>query len=169
MKMKTIGVVIATYNGEKFLNEQVDSILNQTINIDQIVVVDDCSKDNTSSIIDSYSDQYPDQFFVYKNEENLGPMQTFFRGIEKCRTDYIALSDQDDIWKPKKLEKLFDELTNNPDAQLCFHDLEIIGPVGNLRAQSWWRVSPQHEQLPVTGVKARDQLLNYSNPVPGCK
>ena len=166
--MKTIGIVLATYNGEKFLAEQIDSILNQTINIAQIVVVDDCSDDNTLKIVTSYHDQYPELFSIYKNEENLGPMQTFLRGIEECNTDYIALSDQDDIWKPKKLEMLFHELTRNPEAKMCFHDLEIIGPEGNLRADSYWRVSPPHVQFPVIGAEARNQLINFSNPVHGC-
>ena len=166
--MKTIGVVLATYNGEKFLAEQIDSILNQTVNIAQFVVVDDCSKDNTLNIVAGYHAQYPELFSIYKNEENLGPMQTFFRGIEKCRTDYIALSDQDDVWKPEKLEKLFHELTRNPEAKMCFHDLEIIGPKGNLRAESYWGVSPPHVQFPVIGAEARNQLINFSNPVHGC-
>lgn len=166
--MKTIGIVLATYNGEKFLTEQIDSILNQTVNIAQIVVVDDCSKDKTLKIVDGYHDQYPELFSIYMNEENLGPMQTFLRGIEKCNTDYIALSDQDDVWKPEKLEKVFHELTSNPEAKMCFHDLEIIGPEGNLRAKSHWRVSPPHVQYPVIGAEARNQLINFSNPVHGC-
>ncbi len=166
--MKTIGIVLATYNGEKFLAEQIDSILNQTIDIAQIVVVDDCSEDNTLKIIDSYHDQYPELFSIYMNEDNLGPMQTFLRGIEKCSTDYIALSDQDDVWKPEKLEKLFHELTSNHEAKMCFHDLEIIGPEGNLRAESYWGVSPPHVQFPVVGAEARYQVINFSNPVHGC-
>lgn len=166
--MKSVGVVIATYNGEKYLEEQLDSILGQSHGIQQIVVVDDSSSDDTRDIIKSYQKKYPDLFKVFKNDFNKGPSETFGKGISKCGTDYIALSDQDDIWAHNKIEKLFRALNKNKHAKMCFHDLEIINPKGKLRANSYWRVAPPTLPLPVVGQKARERVLSFSNPVPGC-
>lgn len=119
-------------------------------------------------ILLGYSRKHPGLFQVAENKKNLGPMPTFGKGIELCDTDYIALSDQDDVWKPAKIGTLLKALQDNETARLCFHDLEIIGPTGLLRAKSFWQAAPAHEPLPVVGGQARKRLANFSNPVPGC-
>jgi glycosyltransferase involved in cell wall biosynthesis len=119
--LKTIGTVIATYNGEKYLEEQLDSIVNQSLKLDKIIVVDDCSIDGTISIIAKYKEKYPEMIIFEQNERNLGHKRTFERGISMCKTDYIALSDQDDIWEPHKIERCYCALEQNKDAKLCFH------------------------------------------------
>jgi glycosyltransferase involved in cell wall biosynthesis len=166
--LKTVGVVIATYNGEKFLNEQIQSILNQFKKPEKIVVVDDCSMDTTKDIIKYYMKNFPELFIFIENEKNLGSKKTFEIGIAACDTDYIVLSDQDDIWTPEKISKLFYLLERNENAKLCFHDLAMIDSQGTGLGRNFWEAAPAHEPLPVTGLAARERLVALSNPVPGC-
>jgi len=166
--MKTVGTVMATYNGERFLDEQLNSIINQTHRPQQIVIVDDRSQDGTKEIIEKYMNKFPRLFIFVENMKNMGLKKTFARGLSLCDTDYIALCDQDDIWKSEKIEKLFKALRENWGAKLCFHDLEIINQYGETRANSFWEKAPPDEPLPVVGRSARKRLTHFSNPVPGC-
>lgn len=99
-----ISVAMATYNGEKFLREQLDSILNQTYKDIELIVCDDCSTDSTWSILQEYQ-QKDKRIRCYKNEKNLGFKKNFGKAISLCNGEFIALSDQDDIWIPEKLEE----------------------------------------------------------------
>lgn len=102
--MKTVSVVMATYNGEKYLREQLDSIINQTYPIHEIIIQDDCSIDGTIAIIEEYAREYSNiMFFV--NDNNLGINQNFKTAVMRATGDFIALSDQDDIWFPDKIEE----------------------------------------------------------------
>lgn len=166
--MKTVGVVIATYNGEKFLNEQLQSILSQKKRPETIIIVDDCSTDGTKKIIIEKTKMFPELFFFIENEQNLGATKTFEIGISACKNDYIALCDQDDIWMPDKISVLFDLIERNENAKLCFHDLALIDEQGNRIGKNFWEAAPVNEPLPVTGNAARQRLADLSNPVPGC-
>jgi glycosyltransferase involved in cell wall biosynthesis len=164
--LKTIGTVIATYNGAKYLEEQIDSIFNQSLKPHKIIVVDDCSTDGTPGIIGKYRETYPGIIVFEQNERNLGYVRTFERAISICQTDYIAISDQDDIWKPDKVEKCFFTLEQNQDAKLCFHDLEFIDGSGNPLDKNFWESALI--PLPASGATARKRLANLVNGVPGC-
>ncbi len=166
--METIGVVIATHNGERYFKEQMDSILGQTRKPDRIVVVDDGSTDGTRRLIGDYKGLFPDLFVVRENETNLGSKRTFEVGISLCDTDYIALSDQDDIWEADKIATSRRLLEGHLGALLCFHDLKLIDDRGIPVGVNFWNAAPVHEPLPVTGAAARERLTNLSNPVPGC-
>lgn len=96
---------MATYNGCSFLPEQLDSIITQTSPPYELIIVDDCSSDETRSIIKKYQDKHP-FIHLHKNETNTGVTRAFEKAISLCTGDYIALSDQDDIWEPDKLEIL---------------------------------------------------------------
>lgn len=96
-----ISIAMTTYNGEKYLREQLDSILNQTYKDFELIICDDCSKDSTVQIIKSYIDP---RIKLFINEKNLGFKKNFEKAIKLCTGEYIALSDQDDIWKNNKLE-----------------------------------------------------------------
>lgn len=100
----TIAVVMCTYNGERFLREQMDSILAQTYPIAEIIVQDDGSTDNTVNILREYAERVP-QMQVYVNEKNLGFNRNFHTACLRATADYIAISDQDDVWMPNKLER----------------------------------------------------------------
>lgn len=114
--MKKVSVVMCTYNGEQFLKEQLDSIINQTYPIYEIVVQDDCSTDNTPLIIEEYSKRIPSIIF-YRNETQKGVNKNFYSAISKAAGEYIAISDQDDIWDIHKIEKQMACIEGN---LLCF-------------------------------------------------
>ena len=109
-----ISVVMATYNGEKYIRQQLDSILNQTLKADEILICDDVSCDSTFEILKEY-EYANDNIVVYQNEKNLGYAQNFWNLIHKALGTYIVFSDQDDIWRPDKLEKIENVLDNNKD------------------------------------------------------
>ena len=100
-----VSVVMATYNGERFLSKQLDSILQQTYPIHEIIIVDDCSTDNTFSILTEYAANYP-IINVIRNESNLGFILNFEKGMVMATGDLIASSDHDDIWYPEKISVL---------------------------------------------------------------
>lgn len=104
-------VVMATYNGNQFIIKQLESIKNQTQTIDKVIIVDDCSKDNSYELIENFIQQYNlNSWKLLKNESNLGHYRTFLKGLREIGTlnkdDFVFLSDQDDIWHSNKIEEL---------------------------------------------------------------
>ena len=107
--MAKIGIVLATYNGEKYLTQMLDSLLAQTRPADFIVAVDDGSKDSTPEILKSYQDRLPLQISV--SPQNMGHRSAFSKSLELARPqlgddDLIALADQDDVWQEGKVETM---------------------------------------------------------------
>ena len=95
---------MCTYNGEKYIREQIDSIVSQSYPIYEFIIQDDCSTDNTLNIIQEYAKKYS-YIKVYQNPCNIGFNQNFKQVILKAKGDFIAISDQDDIWYKEKLKK----------------------------------------------------------------
>jgi glycosyltransferase involved in cell wall biosynthesis len=133
--MKT-SVALCTYNGEKFLPEQLDSIAKQTLLPDELVVCDDRSKDGTLKILEEFGESAPFPVHIHQNEINLGSTRNFEKAISLCQGDIIALCDQDDVWKPHKLERLAEVLQAHPEAGYVFSDAELVDenlrPLGRL-------------------------------------
>lgn len=123
-----ISVALCTYNGAKFIAQQLDSILAQSHKNLEIVIVDDSSTDNTYEILDNYSKKYP-QIKIYFNDKNLGFNTNFQKAINLCTGNFIAISDQDDIWLPNKLEIL---LANIADNYLVFSNSSFIDESGQI-------------------------------------
>lgn len=98
----SISVAMATYNGEKYIKEQLDSILKQLEENDEVIISDDDSKDNTRKIIEEYKDNRIKLIDGPKN----GVKQNFANAIKNCNGKYIFLSDQDDIWIDDKVQKV---------------------------------------------------------------
>lgn len=113
--MEKISIAIATYNGEKYLSELLDSILAQTVLPDEIIVSDDCSKDNTIRILKDYSKKLPIR--VFSNEINLGVNKNFENAVKKCSGDYILICDQDDVWLTNNIEEKIRILKKLPKNQ----------------------------------------------------
>ena len=127
-KLKLVSIAMATYNGERYLHEQLESIYNQTYTNIEVVVCDDCSTDSTIDILEEYKNKKGLQYF--QNNTNLGFVKNFEKAISLCKGEYIALADQDDIWNPNKLEQLLviigDNLLIHSDCKLINDDSEVI-------------------------------------------
>lgn len=126
-----ISVALCTYNGEKFIEQQLDSILNQTIAVDEIIICDDCSKDNTISIVNKYIEKKPSLFKIFINETNLKSNANFEKAIQLATGDYIFLSDQDDVWRNDKVEKILRVFNNNKEAEGVFSNADFIDENNN--------------------------------------
>ena len=130
---------MCTYNGEQFLKEQIDSILQQTYPPDEIIICDDCSKDHTVQIAKSVLAKWNGKWQVVENENNLGFRKNFENAIQLCHGDIIFLSDQDDVWMPEKIEKMMQVFQKNENAVLVFHDAELVDENLKQLAPSFWR------------------------------
>ena len=111
-----ISVAMTTYNGEKYIKQQIESILSQTVAIDELIICDDISKDHTAEIIREIGDE---RIRLYVNESNLGFIANFHKAIGLTSGDYIFLSDQDDIWEPNKVEKILETMKKTNATALC--------------------------------------------------
>lgn len=103
--MDTISVVMTTYNGEKYIEEQLKSILRQTIKPDEVIICDDVSSDNTVLVINNIIESSSINIVLYINQKNLGFIKNFRQAIMKASGNYIFLCDQDDLWEEDKIEK----------------------------------------------------------------
>lgn len=104
MQSKTVSVVMATYNGERYIREQLNSIIAQTYPIHELIIQDDCSKDSTVGICREYEAKYP-FVHLYINNQNLGFNDNFRTAVMHTTGDYVAISDDDDVWFPEKIAK----------------------------------------------------------------
>lgn len=116
MTSPTVAVVMCTYNGEKYLRQQLDSILAQTYPIQELIVQDDCSTDATLPILQEYEAKVP-FMQVIENTHNLGFNLNFKTTCMRATADLIAISDQDDVWMPEKIQKQVQAIG---DYNLCF-------------------------------------------------
>jgi glycosyltransferase involved in cell wall biosynthesis len=112
-KLQAVSIALCTFNGERFLKEQLESILNQDYgNIDEIICVDDNSKDTTWEILKDYAAKYH-IFKIYQNLSNLGFVKNYEKAITLTSNPLIAISDQDDIWYSNKISSLVNSIGNN--------------------------------------------------------
>lgn len=121
-----ISIAMATYNGERFIHEQLDSFARQSRLPDELVVSDDGSSDRTLDIVESFARSAPFSVRIYQNKINLGYALNFDRAIQECTGDMIFLSDQDDYWFPEKLARIEKEFAAYPQAMLIMSDAELV-------------------------------------------
>lgn len=130
----SVSVAMATYNGDRYLEEQLDSILSQTLKPVEIIVCDDRSTDNTRAILEKYQRNGHIKFFA--NVEQLGFIANFKKAVSLCSPlNYIALSDQDDVWLPSKLKLATEYLNKINDVQhpaMVYSDLILVDENMNL-------------------------------------
>ena len=122
--MEQIDILMATYNGEKYLKEQIESILQQTYTNFKLIISDDCSKDNTRKILEQYA-QKDSRIEIHFQQQNLGYVKNFEFLLTKVENEIYMLSDQDDVWLPTKVEKTYNKM-KEADADLVFTDLEVV-------------------------------------------
>lgn len=104
MTNPTVTVVMATYNGARFLRQQIESILAQTYPVAELVIQDDGSDDDTIDIAREYAERHPN-IRIFYNEKNMGFNRNFISALKRSASTYTAIADQDDIWFPEKLER----------------------------------------------------------------
>src|SRR5688572_4846600 len=126
---------MCTYNGARFVREQLDSIAAQTRLPDELIICDDASQDSTVEIIRAFSAHAPFPVRLVINEQTLGSTSNFEKATGLCSGEIIAFADQDDVWKPEKLHLLEVEFAKRPDVGLVFSDAEIVDeklhPIGH--------------------------------------
>ena len=122
-----ISVVMTTYNGIKYIEEQLDSIKNQIMSPTEVIIMDDASTDGTTEFVREYiSRNRLDSWFLYVNKINIGWKANFKNGIEKSKGDIIFLSDQDDIWHSDKIYKMSSVLERDNNIELLVSDYNVI-------------------------------------------
>lgn len=151
MQSKRIEILMAAYNGTPYIREQIDSILGQTDTNWHLTISDDGSTDGTDAIIDEYARQYPGRVQrVYSGRRFGGAKGHFFWLTEQCDADYIAYCDDDDTWRPDKLEKLqkamrdAEERLGNDKPLLVFSDQTVTDDKLNKLAPSLMRYQKQY-------------------------
>tara|TARA_B110000879_G_C11164090_1_gene510382 strand:+ start:1171 stop:2256 length:1086 start_codon:yes stop_codon:yes gene_type:complete len=132
-----ISVVMTTYNGDKFLIEQLDSLLAQIYPRIEIIICDDNSTDATLSILKSYEERVDSGITVYCNEENIGYVKNFQKSISHCNGDYLVFCDQDDIWEPDKVAEQYRAL-DEAKALAVYSDAFLVDANGRDLNMSLW-------------------------------
>ena len=127
MKKNKVSVAITTYNSAKFITEQIESICNQTIIPDEIIISDDCSNDDTLKIINYLKNKFNNVYFkIIINNKNIGFIKNFELALNNCTGDIIFLSDHDDVWLNNKIERIIDIFNANNNILLIIHDAKLV-------------------------------------------
>lgn len=123
--MKKTSLVLATYNGIKYIGDLLDSIRNQTRRLDEVIVADDVSTDGTFEYVLKYAREYSlDHWIIYQNSHNLGWMNNFRHAFQKVSGDLIFLCDQDDIWMEEKVDDLSEIMETHENIQVIASNYE---------------------------------------------
>lgn len=164
-----ISILLASYNGEKYISEQIESILKQTETDWTLTIRDDCSRDGTPAILVDYAARYPDKIHLLKAEvPSGGAKYNFFALMRAVKDDYVMLCDQDDVWLPDKVEKTLHKMQGmesrfGKNTPLLVHtDLVVVdGALQTLSPSlcAFQRISPERDSL---------RNLLVQNVVTGC-
>ncbi len=123
-----ISIIMAAYNAGNTVGFAVESVLNQTYKNFELIIVNDCSKDNTESIVQSYTAK-DNRVKLISNEKNLGVSLTRLEALKNCSGEWVAILDSDDAWMPEKLEKQI-ELQRSKNAEVIFTGVKYISSEG---------------------------------------
>ncbi|MDD3048708.1 MAG: glycosyltransferase family 2 protein [Bacilli bacterium] len=156
-----IDILMATYNGEKYLKEQIDSILNQTYSKFTLHISDDKSTDKTVHILKEYANK-DKRIKLYFQKQNIGYIKNFEYLISKSKADYIMLSDQDDVWLDNKVEVCLEKIKNDK-LNLLISNLIIVDENLNVKHDSYFKLS----QVKLDNNLELGNYL-YANPAVGC-
>ncbi|QKF72664.1 glycosyltransferase, family 2 [Aliarcobacter faecis] len=169
-----VSIAMCSYNGERFIQEQIDSILSQSYTNFELIIVDDGSNDNTIKILEDYVKK-DNRVKFFQNDKNLGFVKNFEKAISLCNGDYIALADQDDIWKKDKIEVF---IKNIGDNLLIYSDAilidqyskeigkELIRPNGNLVEGKCNKAFIFYNCVSGNTLMFKKELIKYILPIP---
>ena len=165
--MQTLSIALCTYNGSKFLREQLQSLANQTLLPFEVVVTDDCSTDDTISIIQEFAKVL--NIKIFANDFPLKVTKNFEKAVSLCSGDIILMCDQDDIWHPDKLAKISQYFQDNPNRLAVFSDADLVDEKGESLNKNFWSVVRFHE-FQIQQFKEGNvvELLLAGNRTAGC-
>lgn len=150
-----VSIAMTTFNGERYLKEQLDSFLYQTQLPDELVICDDCSTDKTIEILEKFSSIAPFDVKIHINEKNLGFNRNFEKVIDLCKGDLIFISDHDDLWFENKIATMSNFILSKEGVFMAMNDCEMAD-----------------SELRGTGISKIDQVQNYQGSIegfiPGC-
>lgn len=163
-----VDILLATYNGEKYLCSQIDSIFAQTYVDWKIMVIDDCSTDKTCSIIMEYINKYPGKIELYRNSENSGnPALNFFKLLGMSTSEYVMFCDQDDVWLENKIDITINAMkrleSENGHLPVLVHtDLKVVDSKLNVLSDSMFKYQKLN-----SNAKTLKEIIVQNN-VTGC-
>lgn len=165
----TTSIALCTYNGERFLTSQLESLLRQTQLPDELIVCDDGSTDGTVGILEKFAQKAPFKVQVLVNQSSLGVVKNFEKAAKLCQNAIIFFCDQDDLWMPTKIEKQANFLIQNPDIQVVFSNLDLVNKYLNpLRKTMWEEVRFRKKQQKRWKSGKAVEVLLQGNRVSGC-
>lgn len=169
-------VCVATYNGSRYIEAQLASIIMQLDPDDEVIICDDCSTDNTVDLIEKINDS---RIKVYKNNKNLGYVRNFEKCISLSKFDYIFLSDQDDVWTPGRVRLMLESMEADPKALMVASNFDLIDAegrgvghfrkLGAVKPYRWLQIASIFAgKSPYYGCTflLRRQALKYCLPIP---
>ena len=161
--MEKVDILLATYNGEQYLREQLDSIMCQTYSNFRLIISDDCSSDSTKEILEEYVEK-DKRIIVFSQEKNLGVVKNFEFLLKRVENKYFMFSDQDDIWNENKIKKSI-KVIEETGSDLVYSDLEVVDSFLNVTYSSYWKLKGFYKKI----VKYNNfESLYLNNFITGC-
>ncbi|RUO78092.1 family 2 glycosyl transferase [Idiomarina seosinensis] len=162
---------MATYNGAKYIKEQLQSFAEQTRQPDELIITDDCSTDETEAIVREFAKKVPFGVKFYRNQKKLGYCGNFNESLLKTTGDIIFLSDQDDVWFPEKIEYVCKTASKKPGVLAIMNDAELtdgtLNSVGLTKLGQMKSLGLGHERFVMGCCCAiRRELLDLCLPIP---
>lgn len=169
-----VSVAMTTYNGEKFVEKQMLSILHQTQSPDEVIIFDDCSTDKTHSIIQQFIiNNSLNNWILLTNKKNTGYIQNFYNAIQACSGDVIFLCDQDDSWEIEKVQTMVEVLADHPEISVLNTAVKLIDENDNTLnikcKKGWSNANLLFRKVSENGFESFDlEYLALRNISPGC-
>jgi glycosyltransferase involved in cell wall biosynthesis len=158
-----ISIAMCTYNGSRFLPEQLNSIASQKRLPEELVVCDDRSTDGTVALVEAFSRRVAFPVRLYVNETNLGSTRNFEMAISRCGQSIVVLADQDDVWYPQKLQRIEQEFQASEACVAVFSDADVIDQESKLTGARLWEcfLFPRSEQKRFAAGEALNILVRH--------
>lgn len=154
--MQTISVVLTTYNGERYLKEQLDSIRDQTRKPNEVIILDDGSSDGTVDLVRSYiAENSLSTWHLIQNDTNLGWRANFKKGFDLAQGDLIFPSDQDDVWHVDKIEEMVRVMMEHPDIMLLCSNYHLFVSGSDRRANDMQQTMVNDDAIEKIGITPR--------------
>lgn len=181
-----IEILMAVYNGQRYIQEQIESILSQTYQNTRLIIRDNCSEDKTRVIIEDFMRKHPGRISLIASPANVGVLGNFSALLDQAKANYVMFSDHDDIWLPKKVEitlnkmKVLEEKHGSGKPLIVHTDLAVVDKDLKIIHPSFWeysRLKPMQQltlpklllQNQVTGctMMINKTLVDLARPIPG--